>query len=88
MALVVNATRRYKNSKRAAANGDETRLIALVHPDNLLDVEGFPATIGEFWTMDDGDLRQLATNLGMKSEDVVYTKLMHEVYERIAGTSY
>ncbi|KAI3540023.1 hypothetical protein CSPX01_08478, partial [Colletotrichum filicis] len=85
---VVNATRRLKNAKRADITGDNTRLLPQVDPDNLLDVEGFPATLGDFWSMDERDIRQLATNLGMESDKVAYPKLMHQAFERIVGASY
>ncbi|KAK1520915.1 hypothetical protein CABS01_05420 [Colletotrichum abscissum] len=83
--LVVNATRRLKNAKRAEITSDNTRFLPQIDPDNLLDVEGFPATLGDFWSMDERDIRQLATNLGMESDKVAYPKLMHQAFERIAG---
>ncbi|KAK1517306.1 hypothetical protein CPAR01_16170, partial [Colletotrichum paranaense] len=50
--LVVNVTRRLKNAKRAEITSNNTQLLPQVDPDNLLDVEGVPATLGDFWSMD------------------------------------
>ncbi|KAF4773170.1 hypothetical protein HER10_EVM0005145 [Colletotrichum scovillei] len=80
-----NDKRRQENVKRAAKDGANAVLMPLIDTHTCLDIEPFPATREDFWSIDESETMRLAKALDITTEGRPMGRIMHDLFETIIG---
>ncbi|KXH26634.1 hypothetical protein CSIM01_02935 [Colletotrichum simmondsii] len=80
-----NDKRRQENVKRAAKDGANAVLMPLIDTHTCLNIEPFPATREDFWSIDESETMRLAKALDIATEGRPIGRIMHDLFETIIG---